>query len=156
MNVELCEHLDLRPHHTPYPSNADFPQSWWDNTEGWTRPGVHALFFLSGELEVARARVIENARIEPYWSNFDPRRPTVEIDWLEVTVALPPRTGVGRSAVWLIRERWPESRVVARSMKKDYFWGGHGVDFVPMTRTDGSDRHDPLFVAPPLQSLEER
>lgn len=150
VHLELHEHHDLRPFETPYTRSFDFVQSWWNKTDGWTRPGVHALYFMNGGLEAARARVIENAHIEPYWSDFDSRQPTIEIDWLEASVALPPRSGVGRVAVSRIREEWPNMQVVARSMKKDYFWGGRGVDFVAKVRTDSAERVDPLFVAPPL------
>lgn len=150
VHLELREHSDLQPHQTPYAPNLDFAESWWDETERWTNPGVHALYFLLEGVEVARARVIENAPIELFWRDFNPRLQTLEIDWFEVASVLPPRSGVGRAAVWRIREAWPDSQVVARSRVKDYFWGGRDMGFLKTSRSDGAERTNPLFVAPPL------
>lgn len=150
VHLELQENADLQPHKSPYAPNPDFAESWWDETESWTNRGVHALFFLLEGVEVARARVIESATIEPYWHEFTPQLQTLEVDWLEVASVLPPRSGVGRAAVWSIREAWPDSQVVARSMRKDYFWGGRRMGFAKKSRSDGAERTDPLFVAPPL------
>lgn len=151
MTLQLVQLHQLEDYVSPFTIDPDgFPSRWWDD---WNRMGdtnYDTFTVLDAGTEVARAEVLADparlaqADINPaIYKGSGLHRGMVDIDRIEVR-ADQRGQGIGRAAVDLIIEHYPERDFFAFSVDADAFWAGIGWQRFP--RLDGDTLYKTLFA----------
>lgn len=126
----------------PFDSADGFTKQWWVRLDSSTHEWF--TFTDSGE-EVARAQIDPKAQIGSLYRDVpSPPRGFATIAFFEVRQDLH-RQGIGRRAIALLQQKYPDTTMAAFSENADDFWTGLGwLRHEHRTKP----RSQPLFLSP--------
>jgi ribosomal protein S18 acetylase RimI-like enzyme len=134
----------------PFPpdeAGAGFNQGWWYDRPVPPRSRSIFLRVLEGRKEVARLKLDDDFRVVDYVDVPLLGAIALEIQYIEVHGAHHGR-GVGTEVIKLVRERYPDRRLVAFSAEAEGFWSSLGWRRHLHIDPDLARRQAPLFIEP--------
>lgn len=131
----------------PYTEDAQFNADWWNASPFSMDPEDESSWWslVQDGVEVARLELGQDVYCEQYLDLPDIGPDRLQIQLLEVA-APARRNGIGRGAMNLVAERFPDKRLMAFSEEADAFWERLG--WLRCDHPDGPTHHRPLFIAP--------
>lgn len=124
-----------------------FNHLWWHNRPVY--PSSNSLFLrvLQNNCEVARVHLKNGFTIDHYVDVPPLGAAALEIQFIEVHTDHR-GCGLGRAVIRLLRNRYPERRLVALSGNADGFWSSLGWRRHLHPDPEDAPRYPPLFIQP--------
>lgn len=145
MDITVSELIQTEDFRSPFRFVDGFTERWWNDNHriGRVSNQKSQLFsFVRDGEELARAEV-DRGTIGNIYVDLTPAEEIVDIVFFEVHEAHRGK-GIGRAAIELILQQYPDDMVIAFSEEADDFWSGIGWKHHP--RVEDPEMYRSLFV----------